>query len=144
MLYKLATIPVMATESDVELIKITDQVRQAVRESGVQNGVVYIITAHTTTGITVNESLPCVERDIVEAMDRLVPTDYPYNHNHFLHSYGTIGGNTPGHLKAMLTGNHCVYPVINGEVLFGDAQDIYFVEFDGIKKRKFFVYTMGE
>lgn len=141
---KLVTIPVMATESDVQLIKITDDVRKAVSESGIRDGILFVITAHTTTGITVNESLPCVERDLLESMERLVPTDFPYNHNHFLHSYGTIGGNTPGHIKAMLTGNHCVYPIQDGKPVFGDAQDIYFAEFDGIKKRKFHIYMMGE
>jgi len=140
----LVTVPVMATETDVQLIKITDDVKKAVRESGIRDGIVFVITAHTTTGITVNESLPCVERDLLERMDRLVPTDIPYNHNHFLHSYGTIGGNTPGHIKAMLTGNHCVYPIQGGQPVIGDAQDIYFAEYDGIKKRTFYIYMMGE
>ncbi|WHH60108.1 secondary thiamine-phosphate synthase enzyme YjbQ [Petroclostridium sp. X23] len=143
MITKLITVPIRAQKSDVELIKITDRVKQGVKESGITNGIVFVITAHTTTGITVNESLPCVEADIVDNMERLIPADHPYNHNHFLHSYGTIGGNTPGHLKAMLTGNHCAYPVQDGEVVFGDAQDIYFAEYDGIKNRKYFIYMMG-
>lgn len=143
MICKLKKVSVCA-DKEVELIKITDSVKDFVTETGIQNGVVFVITAHTTTGITVNESLPCVERDMLGHMERLVPSDYPYCHNHYLPSYGTIGGNTPGHLKSMLTGNHCVYPIENGELVLGGATDIYFAEYDGIKNRQYFIEVMGE
>lgn len=134
----------ICARQEFELIKITDRVRSAVEESGVQNGVVFVITEHTTTGITVNESLPCVEADILATLDRLAPEDQPYHHNHYLPSYGTIGGNTPGHLKSLLTGNHCVFPVVNGKLKLGGATDIYFAEYDGIKNRKYMIQVMGE
>ena len=134
----------ICAQQEFELIKITGRVRQAVEESGVQNGVVFVITEHTTTGITVNESLPCVEADIMATLDRLAPEDYPYHHNHYLPSYGTIGGNAPGHLKSLLTGNHCVFPVVNGKLKLGGATDIYFAEYDGIKNRKYMIQVMGE
>ena len=44
-----------------EYFNITRQVHDIVRQSGVKNGLVAVITAHTTTGILVNEALPCVE-----------------------------------------------------------------------------------
>lgn len=143
MRFALKEVPIQA-DKEFEIIRVTDTVRTAVTESGIQNGIVYVITEHTTTGITVNESLPCVEKDILQAMDRLAPEDYPYNHNHYLPSYGTIGGNAPGHLKALLTGNHCVFPVVEGKVKLGSAADIYFCEYDGIKNRRYMIYVMGE
>ena len=79
-----------------------------------------------------------------EMLDRAAPEDYPYHHNHYLRSYGTIGGNAPGHLKSLLTGNHCVFPVVEGRVKLGSAADIYFCEYDGIKNRKYMIYVMGE
>ena len=99
---------------------------------------------HTTTGIMINESLPCVERDIETALERLVPNDGDYAHTHMLPSYGTCSGNAPGHLKSMLSGNHCVLPIADGKMAGGSAQDIYFVEFDGLKIRKYTVQIMGE
>lgn len=99
----------ICAEKEFELIRITDPVREFVAQTGVKNGVVYVITEHTTTGIMVNESLPCVEKDIMETLDRIAPENYPYHHNHYLPTYGTIGGNAPGHLKSLLTGNHCVF-----------------------------------
>ena len=131
-------------EKELELIRITDPVREFVAQTGVKNGVVYVITEHTTTGIMVNESLPCVEKDIMETLNRIAPEDYPYHHNHYLPTYGTIGGNAPGHLKSLLTGNHCVFPIAEGKIKLGSAADIYFCEYDGIKNRKYMIYVMGE
>lgn len=129
---------------EFELIKITDTVRRFVEESGVRDGILHVITQHTTTGITVNESLPCVEADLLDSLDRMFPEAYPYHHNHYLPSYGTIGGNAPGHLKSLVTGNHCVYPIVGGMLKLGGATDIYFAEYDGIKNRKYMLHIMGE
>ncbi len=134
----------VCADKEFELIKITNNVRNFVDESGVVNGICFCITEHTTTGITVNESLPCVEKDIMETLDRIIPENYPYNHNHYLDSYGTIGGNAPGHLKSLLTGNHCVFPIIDGALMLGHADDIYFCEYDGIKLRRYMIYVIGE
>lgn len=134
----------VCAEKEFELIKITSEVRDFIGETGIRNGICYIISEHTTTGITVNESLPCVEKDLLEGLDRLVPEDYPYNHNHYLPTYGTIGGNAPGHLKSLLTGICSVFPVVNGELMLGHAADIYFCEYDGVKNRHYMIYIMGE
>ena len=143
MKFELKEISIRAKQ-EFEMMNITQQVKDTVRECGISNGIVYVITEHTTTGITVNEALPCVEKDIMQTLDRLFPENYPYNHNHYLPSYGTIGGNTPGHLKSLLTGNHCVFPIVEGMVKLGNAADIYFCEYDGIKNRKYMIYVMGE
>ena len=49
-----------------------------------------------------------------------------------------------GHLKAMLTGNHCHFPVIDGEMVRGGAQEIYFCEFDGPAHRTINVIIQEE
>jgi secondary thiamine-phosphate synthase enzyme len=134
----------ICAQKEFELIKITPEVRDFVQETGIQNGICYIISEHTTTGITVNESLPCVEKDLLEGLDRLAPEDYPYHHNHYLPTYGTIGGNAPGHLKSLLTGIYSAFPVVNGKLMLGHAADIYFCEYDGIKNRHYMIYVMGE
>ena len=146
----------IASRQEFEMVKITDQVRcQAFfKDMGghtgsqgdelITAGVVFVISMHTTTAIMINESLPCVEKDIELTLERLIPTDGDYVHTHMLPSYGTCSGNAPGHLKSMLCGNHCVLPVIDGKTAGGSAQDIYFVEFDGLKIRKYTVQIMGE
>lgn len=127
-----------------EFHNITREVHKIVEESGVTNGLVAVITAHTTTGIIVNEALPCVEVDISEMLEKQVPLDAPYAHAHFLPTYGATSNNSQGHLKSVLTGNHCVFPVLDGKIVCGGAQDIYLLEFDGPQLRKVYVEVIGE
>ena len=132
------------TKTYNEMDVITDQVEQIVAESGVQNGMVTVLTKHTTTGVTVNESLERLESDIAVFLGRLAPEDFPYSHARMLKDYGSTAGNPTGHLKAYVTGNHCHFPIIDGEVVRGGAQDVYFCEFDGPAKRTILVIVEGE
>ena len=134
----------VGSREEFEMIKVTEQVQKDVTDSGISHGMVFVISMHTACGIMINESLPCVEKDIELTLERLIPTDGDYVHTHMLPSYGTASGNAPGHLKQMLCGNHCVLPVENGKVAGGSAQDVYFVEFDGLKMRKYSVQVLGE
>ena len=118
---------------------ITPLAEEAVKESGIQDGMVTVMTKHTTTGITVNEALECLESDIENALSFFAPEDRPYAHARMLRDYGSTAGNPTGHLKAMIVGNHCHFPVINGEMVRGGAQDIYFCEFDGPAKRRIII-----
>lgn len=119
---------------------ITSDVQRIVAESGIKNGVVTVQTKHTTTGITVNESLECLESDIDDFLKRLVPEDHPYAHARMLRDYGSTAGNPTGHIKALLTGNHCHFPIIDGEIIRGGAQEVYFCEFDGPSQRTVLVF----
>ena len=63
-----------------QYIVITDKVRQAVHECGVRDGMVTVLSKHTTAGIMTNESLECLESDIDVFLKGLVPEDHPYSH----------------------------------------------------------------
>lgn len=127
-----------------QFIDITSDVHAAIERSGVTNGLAAIILSHTTCGIVVNEGLPCVETDLAETLDRIAPPNMPYAHAHFLPSYGATGNNSCGHIKSMITGNSCLFPVQDGRVVCGGAQNIYLVEFDGPQRRKIYVEVLGE
>ena len=75
---------------------------------------------------------------------RIAPLDAPYAHAHFLPSYGATGNNSCGHIKSMITGNSCFFPVKDGHIVCGGAQNIYLAEFDGPQKRKVYVEVLGE
>ncbi len=127
-----------------DFINITERVEQEVEASSIKNGVVFIISAHTTTGIAVNEALECLQSDMNEMLWRLVPEDANYAHSRMLHSYGTTAGNPTGHLRSHLTGYHAIFPVQDGKLVRGGAQEIFFCEFDGAQSRKIYVQVMGE
>ena len=82
----------VVTKHEFDMINITNEVKKAVADSGIKNGMVAVITKHTTTGIMINEALPCVEKDIEMQLERIVPKDFPYVHTHMLPTYGTCSG----------------------------------------------------
>ena len=126
------------------MLIITDSVARAVEKRGIQNGLVTVVSRHTTTGIAVNEALECLESDIDGFLGRLAPEDFPYAHARMLKDYGSTAGNPTGHLKAHVTGNHCHMPVADGRILKGGAQEIYFCEFDGPASRTYDIVVMGD
>ncbi len=132
------------TDEYNQYLIITKDVEEAIQKSKIKNGMVTVETKHTTTGISVNEALECLESDIDVFLGRLVPEDAPYSHCHILPDYGSTGGNPTGHIKAMLTGNHCHFPLIDGKLVKGSAQDIWFCEFDGPSQRTVNVIIQGD
>ncbi|MCM3702419.1 secondary thiamine-phosphate synthase enzyme YjbQ [Paenibacillus macerans] len=140
---KLKTL-VLRSTAEFQMIKITREIQSFVEQCGIANGLAAVISAHTTTGIMVNEGLECVETDIEELLERLAPKDWPYAHAHFLPSYGATGSNSPSHLKSMISGNSCMFVVQDGKLVSGDAQDVYLAEFDGPKSRKVYIQVIGE
>lgn len=131
------------TTGDTEVIDITEQVRQMVRDTGAQNGQALVMTLHTTTAITVNEGLPDLEDDIVEMLHELAPADRNYRHARFLHSDGQMAVNAPSHLRGALLGFQCAFPIENGELVMGGRHTIYFVELDGPLYREAIVQVMA-
>ena len=127
---EIVPIEIMTDEYNQYFI-ITEQVKKIVAKSKIKNGMLTVETKHTTTGITVNESLECLQSDIDVFLKKIVPEDTPYSHCHMLPDYGSTGGNPTGHIKALIVGNHCHFPIVNGKIIGGGAQDIWFLEFDG-------------
>ena len=140
---EIQTIEIFTSEYNQYFV-ITDKVKEIVANSKIKNGMVTVETKHTTTGISVNEALECLESDIDEFLKRIIPEDHPYAHCHMLRDYGSTGGNPTGHLKAMLVGNHCHFPIVEGKIISGGAQDVYFYEFDGPSQRNINVIITGD
>lgn len=119
----------------VELLDITDQVRTAVRASGIRDGLAVVYTPHTTAGITINENAdPDVARDLVTILNKLVPFDDNYRH---------AEGNSAAHAKSTLVGASETLIVQAGTPLLGTWQGVYFCEFDGPRRRQVHVRVIG-
>ncbi|MCY1152976.1 MAG: secondary thiamine-phosphate synthase enzyme YjbQ [Sphaerochaetaceae bacterium] len=125
----------LETKKYVDFYIITKEIEKIVSKSQIKNGVVTVITKHTTTAITVNEALECLQSDIEIFLSNLVREDSSYSHARMLRNYGSTAGNPTGHIKSLLIGNHCHFILINGQIIKGDAQDVFFCEFDGPSKR---------
>ena len=124
------------TASRVEFRNITAKVREIVAASGIENGVCYLFVPHTTAGITVNEHAdPDVVADIGAQLEAVV-----LQHNKYLHREG----NSPAHIKAVLTGDSETLLVEDGNLVLGTWQGIFFAEFDGPRNRYLYVKTVAD
>ncbi len=117
------------TTKKTSVVNITNQVREEVRKSGVQDGVCIVYVPHTTACVFINEGAdPDVVRDILYALERLIPwNDINYAHTE---------GNSAAHIRSSIIGNSRIIPVEDGNLLLGTWESIFLVEFDGPRERK--------
>ncbi len=121
----------VATRSRTSLVDVTDQVRKAVRDSGVRKGVCHLYVPHTTAAVTINENAdPSVKSDILMELDKLVPFEDNYSH---------LEGNAAAHVKSSIIGVCQTLLIEDGELGLGTWQGLFFCEFDGPRKRRLLV-----
>jgi secondary thiamine-phosphate synthase enzyme len=119
-----------------ELVDVTEQVRAAVRASGVVRGLCVVYCPHTTAAVTVNENAdPDVVHDILLHLDRTVPKDQP--------GFRHAERNSDSHVKASLVGLSVTLLVEGGDLVLGRWQGVYFCEFDGPRTRSVMVQVLG-
>lgn len=117
-------------------VDITAQVKIAVRESSVEEGLCVVYCPHTTAAITINENAdPDVVRDLKLALADTFPDRREFKY---------AEGNSAAHLKSSVIGASETIPVTGGAMALGTWQGIYFCEFDGPRHRKVYVQVVGE
>ena len=126
----------VVTNRRAEMLDITAEVNRLIPAS-MDSGVCHVFCNHTTAGLTVNENAdPDVQRDILGALERLVPRDDPaYRHGE---------GNSAAHLKASMLGFSQMLPFSKGRLCMGIWQGIYLCEFDGPRTRTVTVQFLKE
>ena len=138
----------VTTLSRVAFIDLTDDLRKLVQASGVTNGFVNIQTRHTTTGIVINEAEPCLMSDMVDLLERLVPSDSDYRHDDF--TIRTVNltpderQNGHAHCRALfLRASECVN-IVDGDLDLGRWQRVFLLELDGPQERGVSVSVLGQ
>ena len=126
----------ISTHARTELVDITDEIRKAIKKSGVKSGTCIIYIPHTTAAVTINENYdPSVCEDIVATLNRLVPHNTRYSHTE---------GNADAHIKAAIIGSTRTVFFEDGKILFGTWQGIFFCEFDGPRRRRILVKILKD
>ena len=131
------------SEKNCELINITERVAELVEKSEVKEGFVQIYTLHTSSAMLINEDEPGLEEDIPDFLNKLVPEEGTYRHHHFFPKDGRPAVNAWAHIRSCILGSHVALPILNGTLLKGGRQNVYFVELDGPKRRNFVVQVFG-
>ncbi len=126
------------TKKHREYINITDKVSDAVRASGVREGMVLVSAMHITAGVWVNDAEDGLIEDIDEWLENLAPFRADYRH----HRTGETNGDS--HLKNLLVHHQVILPITDGALDLGPWQAVYYAEFDGQRRKRAIIKVMGE
>lgn len=129
----------ISTPPKESLTNITQQVKDFVKTSKVQEGICTLFVPHTTAGIIINSAMEeNTSADIISEIHRLIPTRVD-----FLHIYDTPA-DAAGHIKSSIIGTNQTLIITQGNLLLGSSQSILFFEFDGPRDRQILVKIIAD
>ena len=141
----------LRTTGGLSVRDITDDVAEAVRESGVHNGIACVYSPHTTCSVRVNEFETGFLEDFAALLRHLVPSERYYAHDDWDRRTENICdedmdfGNGHAHCMAMLLGPAGEsIPVRDGELCLGTWQRVLFMELDRSRDRRWIVQVVGD
>ncbi len=123
----------LATSHPIEFVDLTPHVRGWVRASGVRDGLLTVMSPHTTARITINEREAELQRDMVRFLEQLAPASADYGHNR-----APVDDrlNAHAHLLGLFLNASESIPVVEGDLVLGGWQSLFLVELDGPRGRR--------
>jgi len=127
------------TKTRRAIINITPQVEDALRESGVKEGLILINAMNITAGVFINDHESGLHRDYERWLEKLAPEKphSQYDHNGY-------EDNADAHLKRTIMGRESVVAVTTGKLDFGTWEQIFYYEFDGMRNKRVLIKIIGE
>jgi secondary thiamine-phosphate synthase enzyme len=121
-------------------VNITRQVEEALRESGIKEGLILVNPMHITASVFINDDESGLHHDYDAWLEKLAPHEpvSGYRHN------DTGEDNADAHMKRQVMGREVVVAVTNGELDFGTWEQIFYGEFDGRRKKRVLIKIIGE
>jgi secondary thiamine-phosphate synthase enzyme len=121
-------------------VNITSQVRTCLAESGIQEGLALVNAMHITASVFINDDEGGLHRDYEKWLEGLAPHEpiSQYHHN------DTGEDNADAHLKRAVMGREVVVAVTSGKLDFGPWEQIFYGEFDGLRRKRVLVKIIGE
>lgn len=135
-----------------QFVDMTDDLLDIVARSGVANGMALVYSPHTTCAVVINERESGFVEDFNEFLDKVAPAEGPYYRHDDL-EIRTEGleddphefPNGHSHVRAaMLSSSSQTIPIVDGTLLLGRYQKVFFCELDRGKQRKVFMQVIGE
>ena len=122
-----------------QLINITPEVEVALHESGVQEGLCLVNAMHISASVFINDDESGLHHDFEVWLEKLAPEKphSQYKHNGF-------EDNADAHLKRTIMGREVVVAITEGKLDFGPWEQIFYGEFDGMRKKRVLVKIIGE
>ncbi|MBQ9106766.1 MAG: YjbQ family protein [Clostridia bacterium] len=121
------------------LVNITRDVQAAINESGVKEGLVLVNAMNITASVFINDDESGLHRDYETWLEKLAP-EKPYSQYH----HNGYEDNADAHLKRTVMGREVVCAITNGRLDFGTWEQIFYYEFDGLRKKHALIKIIGE
>jgi len=121
-------------------VNITSQVEEAVRESGIKEGMVLINAMHISASVFINDDEHGLHHDYESWLEKLAPHEPvdQYRHN------DTGEDNADAHMKRQVMGREVVVAITDGALDFGPWEQIFYGEFDGRRRKRVLIKIIGE
>jgi secondary thiamine-phosphate synthase enzyme len=126
------------TERRYQLVHITREVQEAVRESGVQEGLCLVNAMHITASVFINDNESGLHQDYMEWLEKLAP----YDRGGYHHNVGE--DNADAHLKRQIMGREVVVAITEGKLDLGPWEALFYGEFDGQRRKRVLIKIIGE
>ncbi len=134
------TIP-LSSQQPIEIINITEAIKEFVATSDIQTGILHVGSAHTTMGVAINEECEKLRIDMLEFFKQIAPPEKAYEHNKV-----AVDGrpNAHSHLLSLMVPSNQSLVVKAGELQLGTWQSLFAIELDGPRpERKIQLTLLG-
>jgi secondary thiamine-phosphate synthase enzyme len=121
-----------------ELINITPTVAECLHESGIREGLLLCNAMHITASVFINDDEPGLHQDFEVWLEGLAP-EKPYSR----YRHNSCEDNADAHLKRTIMGREVVVAVTDGKLDLGPWEQIFYGEFDGMRKKRVLVKIIG-
>ncbi len=122
-----------------ELINITGDVEDCIRESGIMEGLVLVNAMHITASVFINDDEPGLHQDYETWLEKLAP-EKPYSQ----YKHNGFEDNADAHLKRTIMGRETVAAITKGKLDLGPWEQIFYGEFDGKRRKRALIKIIGD
>lgn len=122
-----------------QFINMTQTVQSCVSESNIQEGFVLVNAMHITASVFINDDERGLHQDFERFLEKLAP-EKPYDQ----YDHNGFENNADAHIKRTIMGREVVVAITNGKLDFGPWEQIFYGEFDGMRKKRVLVKAIGE
>ena len=127
------------TKKRWEMVNINSRIEDAVKKSGIKEGLCLVNAMHITSSVFINDNETGLHKDFLLWLEKLAPYGIEkYNHNL------TGEDNGDAHLKRTIMGREVVVAITGGRLDFGPWEQIFYGEFDGQRDKRVLIKIIGE
>jgi secondary thiamine-phosphate synthase enzyme len=127
------------TKNRQEFINITPQVEEALKKSGIKEGLCLVNASHITASVFINDDESGLHKDFAAWVERLAP----YGRDKYAHNL-TGEDNADAHMKRTIMGREVVIAITGGKLDFGPWEQVFYGEFDGQRRKRVLIKILGE